>query len=65
MPLRVSINDNTREEWVNNHAGLYFLFERTGGSMRKFVKDHRAVIDEVIKLELEKGATDRASYRQP
>lgn len=41
------MNDDDRENLVNNDEGLYDMWKRSGLSMRKFVRKHRRTIDEV------------------
>lgn len=42
------MNDNDREDWVNNDEGLYKMWKRSRLSMRAFVRKNRALIDEVV-----------------
>jgi len=48
MPPKNRHNDNERENWANNHPGLYRLFEEDGCSMRNFVRGNRELIDSII-----------------
>lgn len=41
------MNDQERAQWVDNDEGLYRLKGRM--SMRKFIRENRALIDEVIE----------------
>ena len=42
------INDYERRLWVLNDEGLYRLQQKSRQSMRKFIKENRQTIDEVI-----------------
>lgn len=42
------MNNNDREQWVNNDEGLYNEKRRSGMSMRNFIKANKELIDEVI-----------------
>jgi hypothetical protein len=44
-----TINDSDREEWVNNDEGLYDMWRRSGRGITRWVREHRAEIDEVIR----------------
>ncbi len=45
-------NDKERRQWIENDEGLYVLFyldrTETGITLRDFIKQNRAEIDEVI-----------------
>lgn len=41
-------NDESREEFVNNDEGLYDLWRRSGRGITVWVRENRAMIDEVI-----------------
>lgn len=43
------MNNNDREEWVDNNEGWYLAFRRSKLSMRAFLKENREAIDEDIK----------------
>ena len=43
-----SINDKEREDWVNSDEGLYNMWLGNKCGLTKFVRAHRAEIDEVI-----------------
>ena len=45
----VSINDNDREQWVDNDEGLYNWWRRTGKAKRAFIRANRPTIDAVIQ----------------
>lgn len=53
------MNDNEREQWVNNDEGLYRWFlswKRTNrGGMRGFLRANRAEIDNAINRALGRG----------
>lgn len=55
--------DLEREAWVSTHEGLNFDRRRKGMTLSQYVKANRMVIDEVIRLELEKGSADRNSLK--
>lgn len=42
------MNDNEREQWVSNDEGLYNEQRRSRLSMRDFIRQNRAMIDECI-----------------
>jgi hypothetical protein len=42
------VNDDDREQWVNNDEDLYVLWKRSRLSLRKFVRENRALIDEHV-----------------
>ena len=46
------INDNDREDWVNNVETLYNLWRRSGRGITVWVRQNRKLIDSVIKSEL-------------
>ena len=41
-------NDIERQEWVNNDEGLYNAQRHSRQPMRTWIRDNRAMIDEVI-----------------
>ena len=43
------MNDNEREQWVDNDEGLYCRWRMHGGSKRAYVRAHRAEIDAAIE----------------
>jgi len=45
---RIYKNDSERELWVLNDEGLYNWQRFSGKSMRKFIREHRREIDEII-----------------
>ena len=47
--MRQRINDEERRQWVLNDEGLYNEQQRSGLSMRAFIKQHRVFIDEIIE----------------
>lgn len=48
MSNRNTINDTDRRQWINNDEGLYNWYCSSRLSMRKFIRENRAEIDEVI-----------------
>jgi hypothetical protein len=42
------MNDTEREQWVDNDEGLYNEMIRSRKSKRAFIRENRAMIDEVI-----------------
>lgn len=47
--MQTKINDEMRRGWVENDEGLYnLLCAGEHRDVRRFVKEHRAMIDEVI-----------------
>jgi hypothetical protein len=42
------INDDDRRDWINSDEGLYCAQRSSGLSMRRFIRENRAFIDEVI-----------------
>lgn len=49
MARKPTINDDDREEWVNNDEGLYDLWLASKQAIGAFVRENRAFIDEVIR----------------
>ena len=49
MSKRQTINDNDREDCVNNDEGLYRMWQASGVGITTFVRDNRPFIDEVIR----------------
>lgn len=49
MARRPTINDDDREEFVNNDEGLYDLWQRSGKGITVWVRKNRPLIDEVIR----------------
>jgi len=43
------MNNDEREQWVNNDEGLYRWRNREGGTMRDFLKRNRLTIDQHIE----------------
>lgn len=41
------MNDSEREDLVSNDEGLYGLHRKSGKSLRKWVRENRALIDSV------------------
>lgn len=54
------MNDNEREQWVNNDEGLYSWWRVSRLSMRAFLRENRQEIDKVI--ENVTSGTKRAHY---
>lgn len=48
-----TINDEERRLWVLNDEGLYNLQQRSGRTVRGFVRENRPLIDEVIHYVVE------------
>ena len=48
------MNDTEREQWINNYEPLYNDQRRSRMSMRDFLRKNRAMIDAVIRRELNK-----------
>lgn len=42
------MNDDDREDFVMNDEGLYDMWRRSRQTMRVFIRNNRAIIDEVI-----------------
>ena len=42
------MNNNDREQWVNNDEGLYVMYKRSKQNMRSFIKTNKEMIDRVI-----------------
>ena len=53
-------NDEERSQWVDNDEGLYNMARGYRGGKRKFVRDHRELIDSVIDKVL--SGTKPAHY---
>lgn len=43
------MNDKDRSQWVNNDEGLYLVCKRSKMSESRWIKENRALIDEVAK----------------
>ncbi len=43
------MNDQDRSQWVDNDEGLYLKWKRSRVSKQKWIKENRAIIDDVIK----------------
>ena len=54
------MNDSEREDWVSNDEGLYDMWQRSGKSMRAFIRENRKLIDEVAGKV--KSSTKRQHY---
>jgi hypothetical protein len=50
---RFTINDGDRAEWVSNDEGLYDLMRASRLGKRRWVRENRALIDEVIRAVTE------------
>lgn len=50
----VSINDDDREEYVQNDEGLYLEMRRYQRGLRAYVRAHRDEIDAVIAAMLQR-----------
>jgi len=48
------MNDTERAQWVDNHEPLYNMKRASGKSMRRFIREHRAEVDAMIKAERDK-----------
>lgn len=46
--VTMALNDKDRAQWIDNDEGLYNWKRSTRLSMREFIKQNRAVIDEHI-----------------
>lgn len=49
MAKRQTINDNDRQQWVDNDEGLYDMWRRSGKGITVWVRENRALIDANIK----------------
>jgi hypothetical protein len=49
-----TMNDDEREDWVNNVESLYFWWKGSGLSMRNFIRQNREAIDKEIQAILKK-----------
>lgn len=43
------MNDTQRDQWVDNDEGLYHIWKSSRESKRKWIRDHRELIDEVAQ----------------
>jgi hypothetical protein len=43
------MNDDDRDQWIENDEGLYDMWKRSGLSKRKFIRKNRAMIDSLAK----------------
>ena len=48
MVKRITINDNDREQWVQNDEGLCRWWRGSGLSLRKFIRENREELTEFI-----------------
>ena len=46
---RFTINDGDRAEWADNDEGLYDLMRASRLGKRAWIRENRALIDEVIR----------------
>ena len=46
--MRAGINDEERRQWVDNDEGLYDMWQASRIGLYRWVKENRAIIDEVI-----------------
>lgn len=53
------LNDNDREEWINNDTGLYEWWQRSRKGITTFIRENRAELDRLIYAMLNEGPTDR------
>ena len=49
MARKQTINDDDREEFVNNDEGLYNMWLASSKGITVWVRENRPMIDEVIK----------------
>lgn len=49
------MNDTERERWVDNDEGLYNMMKSSRMSKRKFVRENRQMIDNVITASTKKA----------
>lgn len=49
---KFTLNDNDREEWIDNDEGLYSWYRSSRKSMREFIRNNRTDIDAHIKAVL-------------
>lgn len=49
MPKKFTINDDDREQWVDNDEGLYNDWKRSRLSKRAYVRENRTEIDAFIR----------------
>jgi hypothetical protein len=54
------MNNNDREQWVNNDEGLYVMYKRSKQNMRSFIKTNKEMIDEIISNVV--GGKKKAHY---
>lgn len=52
---RIRLNDDEREDWVNNDEPLYQAYIASGQTMQAFIKTNRASIDARIRAVLRRG----------
>jgi hypothetical protein len=48
MAAKRTINDEDRRQWILNDEGLYLMQQGSRLPMKKFIRENRAFIDEVI-----------------
>ena len=46
--MKTRHNDEDRRQWTENDEGLYLAQRRSGLSMRRWIRENREFIDEVI-----------------
>lgn len=47
------MNDNDREEWIDNDEDLYNWWKAEGGSIRNFIRANKEKIDKYIKAMMQ------------
>jgi len=45
---KITLNNNDREQWIDNDEGLYNWKRGSRLSMRAFIKENKAELDEII-----------------
>jgi hypothetical protein len=58
------MNDAERELWVLNDEGLHSRYKSSRKSMRAFIRESRAEIDQAIRSELDKKPDDGQKWWQ-
>jgi hypothetical protein len=51
---KILINDNDREQWIDNDEGLYNWWRSSRMSKTAFIKENRKELGDIIRKQLEK-----------
>jgi len=60
----LAMNDDDREQWVQNHEPLYRAWQEAGGSLRAWVRANRELIDSTAARERNRKPLDAAQAQR-